>query len=217
LVKTPKLTFRFGINHKEPSMPRSSRRSSSLRPGNPLPAPGADQDTTALSNQAPTADQVLAEIEARNRRINDLIESLPEEERGRLLDQFRQRSAEEIGKWFGTLMKGWSPEQCAGILFSLFKDVGDKITEEMFHGIRNMGKDTEARVRDRFTVKPRMVQRDDEVVRLRDEKKLSWYEILNHFRKSKKWAKNQGGRLITIKALKAAYRRRKQALAKATD
>jgi len=69
--------------------------------------------------------------------------------------------------------------------------------------------DSEKRVREHFTVKPRMTARGEEVVRLRDVENLEWKEIVKRIRGYPDWAKGQKGEPVSKRALMAAYWRQK--------
>jgi hypothetical protein len=55
-----------------------------------------------------------------------------------------------------------------------------------------------------------MTERDDEIVRLRDEEKLSWKEIGKKIRGDPQWAKGRNGEPISDAALRLAYFRHKK-------
>jgi len=186
-------------------------------PPEPRARPGDDQAPAVQPGPSVTADMVWAEIEASYERIYDLIESLPTEQRGLLLYLFRQKAAEEVRKWHTSLMKGWQPKDYANYLFEAFKDIGEGITPELYHGIRNMRQNIEAAVKGRFTVKPRMTARDAEVVRLRDEEGLDWDAILARIRTNPAWEKVRGGNQVKKRTLRVAYQRHKAKLKRASS
>jgi hypothetical protein len=80
--------------------------------------------------------------------------------------------------------------------------------------IKDMAKGIESKVKGHYTVKPRKTERDDEIVRLRDEKNLPWGEIHKEICKKPAWATTGGEepKPITQAGLRSAYARRKKQL-----
>jgi hypothetical protein len=58
-------------------------------------------------------------------------------------------------------------------------------------------------------VKPRFGERDDAIVRMRDEEGCDWGAIYHRLRRHPEWWKAQGRNPITIRAIREAYRRKK--------
>jgi hypothetical protein len=56
-------------------------------------------------------------------------------------------------------------------------------------------------------VRPRLKDRDTEIVRLRDKEKLTFGQIKREIRRKQEWAVMQNGKPITVAAIKAAYLR----------
>jgi hypothetical protein len=195
----------------EPRTPLPSQFTTDLCPGC-----HAAKDSAIDSDHGKAADQVWAEIEATYLKINDLIDSLPAEERIHLLHRFNMLAAEEVKKWFATAIKGLRPEDLADFLMKMFVPAGGGVYEEAFYGIKNIVKETETKVKDHFIPKARMVARDDEVVRLKDEEGLKWIDIFKRIRANPVWAINKKtGRPVTKRALMVAYKRRKDKIKEA--
>ena len=89
-----------------------------------------------------------------------------------------------------------------GIVVEQGAQLGVQFAEQTQEAVRQ--------VKDHFTVKPRMTARDEEVVRLRDEEKLEWKDILKRIRSVPEWAESSKGKQVTKRALIAAYHRRKK-------
>lgn len=177
------------------------------------PSAIADGPTGSVQDIAlsPNADHVWDQIETTYRNINDLINSLPPDERAQLAERFQRLATEEIPKWWASVMSGMTPEQLAEFLENGLTDTGRKITDATFVGMKNMAKTIETKVKDHFTPKPRMTARDDEIVRLHDEEKLDWKEITKRIRSVPEWANSSKGKAVTQRSLVTAYGRRKKA------
>jgi hypothetical protein len=133
------------------------------------------------------------------RELNALIDDLTPEERAYYFNTRFQKLATEIqSKW-------WVPwtGRTVGEMFI----AGCKAAEWAMDKVRNEG----SRVKDHFTVKPRMTARDDEVVRLRDQEGLAWKEITKRIRANPDWACGRKGKPVSTRALVVAYSRRKKA------
>src|SRR5262245_21635845 len=87
------------------------------------PSLGEDVPAAALS-QHNTAEGVWAEIEALYRRINSLIISLAPEERERIAQRFEQAVAEEVAKWWRTVLDKMTPNQVADFFTRVLTSIG---------------------------------------------------------------------------------------------
>jgi hypothetical protein len=58
-------------------------------------------------------------------------------------------------------------------------------------------------------VRPRNQVRDAEIVRLRDQEKLTWGQVLRKIKTNSEWAKNERGCPLSLDAVKQAYKRAK--------
>src|SRR5262249_39046180 len=148
-----------------------------------------------------TAAEVWSEIQVSHTRIDGMIKRLPAEERTRLRDQFVGVAVEYLSVWMAFLVQGMSEQQIAAIYIQAAASRGCTFTNEAFYRLKGIAKEAEQRVKEQVKVKPRMIARDEEVVRLRDEDKLEWKEILKRIRSNPDWAKGQGGKPVTLKAL----------------
>jgi hypothetical protein len=157
-----------------------------------------------------TAELVWNAIEVFFPMINDAISRLPENERNKLVSRFQKHIMEEVPKWVRSMVPDMSPTEYTDYFIQTMAESGMACTVQSFDAIKEMTENFEKEVKDRFTVKPRMTERDYEVVRLRDQEKRDWKEILKLIRSNPTWAKGRDGKLITMKALKAAYGRRKK-------
>jgi hypothetical protein len=153
---------------------------------------------------------VWREIVASYEKINELIKQLAPQERERLCQMLERLTAEGVIGWWATTLKGLTPEQAADFDSRFYKTMGFKFLEETWHAIKNALKATEERVKDHFTPKPRMTERDEEIVRMRDQEGLAWKGILKEIRKNPAWDKGGRGKSLTVGVLKTAYTRRKK-------
>lgn len=154
-----------------------------------------------------TAEQAWTEIESTYRKISDLIQNLPDNEKVQLLDRFQGLIAAEIPKWWGSLLKGMAPEQLTEFLFKGMVYIGQECTEETFYAIKDMAK----RVNDHYTAKPRNTERDKMIVKLHDEDKLSYGKIARKLlQHNAEWA-GDDGKPIQYDAVRNAYNRMKKA------
>jgi hypothetical protein len=163
-----------------------------------------------MKPKQPTAEEVWREIEKALSKIDGLIERLPADERPRLREQFENVAVEHLSRWMATLVQGMSEQEIAAICIRAAASLGCNFTNLAFYRLKDITHEAAQRVKDQLTVKPRMTARDDEVVRLRDQDKLPWKEIMMRIRSNPDWAAGQGGRPVTAKALCAAYIRRKK-------
>jgi len=76
--------------------------------------------------------------------------------------------------------------------------------------VNEMAKSIQRQEKAHFLPGPRMTERDEEVVRLRDQEQLDWDEITKRIRSNPAWATGQGGKKVSKRALMAAYSRRKK-------
>jgi hypothetical protein len=157
-----------------------------------------------------TAMDVWCEIAASYEKVNELIKRLSPQERERLCHMFERVTVEGVIGWWGTMLKGLTPEQAADFDSKFYKTMGFKFLEETFHVIKNELKVREERVKDHYTPKPRMTERDEEIVRLRDQEGLAWKGILKEIRKNPAWDKGGRGKSVTVGVLKTAYTRHKK-------
>jgi hypothetical protein len=158
-----------------------------------------------------TVEKVWAEIKATCDRIDHLINGLPPDQKALLVEPLLHLHAQRVSMWWATVMQGMTPEQFDELMFMHHVSVGVNATRDMFHSIRDMTAKREAAVKDHFTPKPRMTERNAEVVRLRDVEKRSWKEVHQRIRANPEWAKDQAGNDISARALKEAYGRLKRA------
>jgi hypothetical protein len=159
-------------------------------------APAEDPQAQEAGSSA-RVEQIWAEIESYYRKINGLINGLPQADRSSLFPRFQKLADEVPSLWwapFTAEVIGFFVEQGAQLRF--------QFEEEKQEAVRQ--------VKDHFTVKPRMTARDEEVVRLRDEEKLEWKDILKRIRSNPEWAASPKGKQLTMRALIAAYHRRKK-------
>jgi hypothetical protein len=158
-----------------------------------------------------TAEQVLEEIEVAFKKLDGLIENLLPQEQALFCERLKAMATQKVMEWWAVTVREMNPEQLTEFIVKSFADVGWKWTEETFHGIKEMGKRIEAKVKDHYTVKPRMTARDEEVKRLVEQEKLDWKEIAKRIRSNSDWAENDHGKPVTARALMTAYHRPKKA------
>jgi hypothetical protein len=169
---------------------------------------GVPENTVKRKPLTPAKAQ--AKIEELCRKIDDVVESVPSEERGPLRVWLMDLAENVVPRWWAALLRPLSLGDLADYYGQFFGRLGAEGAEEMFNGVRNMATDIEARVKDHFTAKPRNTARDDEIVRLRDEEGLDLKQIRKRIRNVPEWANGPGGKPITIGAIRTAYHRRKK-------
>jgi hypothetical protein len=82
---------------------------------------------------------------------------------------------------------------------------------EPAYGLKGVAKRVEAMLKLALNARPRMRDRDDEVVRLRDQEGMDWTGVCHRIRRNPAWAKGRDGQPVTKRMLQVAYRRRKKA------
>jgi len=153
----------------------------------------ASQPSPADSVEGARVEQAWAEIETGYRRLIELIAALNPQDRNECFARFQRLSRKIEAPW----LLPFNADTIAHFVGEGAK-YGQKTREEV------------ARVKDHYTVKPRMTARDDEIVRLRDQEKLDWDEIRKRIRGNPEWANGRDGKPVSKKALLAAYARRKK-------
>jgi hypothetical protein len=144
-------------------------------------------------------DQVWTEIETKYRRLTDLIDSLAaEDERFFRSTRFQVLASESQSQWWIP-----RPEHTGSEYLRFCLNAGVQLARTYEKEKQDLKK--------HFTVKPRMTSRDDAIVRMIDEDKLSWREVLRIVKANSEWANSERGKPITHRALYAAYTRRKKA------
>jgi hypothetical protein len=140
-----------------------------------------------------------------------MIESLPSEERARMAQYFQYQVTVEAPKWWAAVLREMTtPQELADFLMHGFATVGLHSYNETFYAIKNMGKRIESEVKDRFTVKPRNVERDSAIVRLHEQEGLTFGQIPRRLQSlNPKWAR-EGGRPMERDAVEKAYHRMKK-------
>jgi hypothetical protein len=161
----------------------------------PLPdAPEGDPSSVTQPDSAEEVELAWCEIEPKALRIAQLVNGLTADE------QVHLGMLAGDGD-FGYETKWWEP-------FALLT-VAEGLASTVLDGIER-AKEVAKEVRDHYTPKPRMTERDDEIVRLRDEEQLSWKEIRKKIRGDPRWAKGRNGKPISEGALRLAYNRHKK-------
>jgi hypothetical protein len=92
---------------------------------------------------------------------------------------------------------------------SLCRQIGDVM--KTAYGLKGIAKRVETTVKFALNARPRMADRDDEIVRLKDQEGLSWTAVWHKIRLNPAWAKGRDGQPVTKRMLQVAYRRRKKA------
>jgi hypothetical protein len=143
--------------------------------------------------------------------LGRLIEQLAPEERSKYSELVQQGMIDHIRR---ALHHNYQSSD----LFSIceadarwWAEIGAQATGAEIVLRHNAARQLEEEVISRFTPKPRMTERDATIVRLRDEEHLKWSEIRKQIRANAEWAKGRDDKPITLAALKAAYRRYKEA------
>ena len=160
-----------------------------------------------------TAEQVWSDIEAKYKGINELIASLPADEKANLRERFQTLVAQEVPKWWTILLQEMTPDQFTEHLVRCFAAIGQGCTEQTFAGIKTMTARIEAKVKDHFTVKPRMVERDKEIVRLHEEGKSFGQIALKLKASNPQWV-GKNGKPLATRTVAQAYRRARRLLDK---
>jgi hypothetical protein len=141
--------------------------------------------------------------------VNGFLENLPPRTRDQVTAEIRRRITREVPTWFGASARGMTPDQFAEFMSELFAPAGRALADQVFHGIKAMAATVEARVKERFTPKPRNTERDEKIVALHDEDGLSFGRIGRRLAAlNPRWG-GKGGRPLSRDAVEKAYHRRK--------
>src|SRR5262249_46754540 len=156
-----------------------------------------------------TVADVCDRIQTHLREIIGLMKQLPAEERLEMLEWLEEERYNFWAHLTKPLIQKMSLETIAALQMKVAVSFGLNTAEEIFYRVKNIANEARAQERDRLTVKPRKTARDDEIVRLRDEEKLNWGEIVQRIRGNPDWCNGPHGKKVTRRAVQAAYRRRK--------
>jgi hypothetical protein len=176
-----------------------SRDSASPKPG-PCPSPSPA-----------TAEKVWEEFRTDYRKYEGLIGSLPPAERQRLAVLFRELVAEELPKWWDVALRElMTREGLCGYFLRAFVDLGLSNFDVMCSAISDMAKRIESRAKRQRDPKPRNVERDAAIVRLRDQEGLTFGKIAKRLKTlNPKWA-SEDGTPMKRDAVEKAYQRMKK-------
>jgi hypothetical protein len=145
----------------------------------------------------------------RSQSVPDMICGLLQGGGQPALDRALKMDIAQFAENWGYFIRLLTPSQFDQHINSVRSLLGLEPLRTTGAAFRDMVKDLEAKVKSRFTPKPRCTARDAEVVRLRDEDKLTWKEILRRIRDNETWTMS-GNKPVTRRALQAAYGRRKK-------
>jgi hypothetical protein len=164
----------------------------------------AKSSTSSQNNNASAKERPLSmrakrawkEIEKLYRQINALIDCLQDEDRNPVFARFQDLADKIKSRW-------WTPHTAStlgksfeqGALLGL--DFGKKIKEEA------------KKMKDHYTPKPRMTERNKEIVRIHDEEDLSFGKIGRRLQQlNPKWVGGDG-KPLSRDATEKAYHRTK--------
>jgi len=176
-------------------------------PKKPIRKGKTKSSTTPQNDNASAKDRPLSlrgerawkEIEKLYRQINDLIDGLQDEDRNPAFARFQDLADKIKSRW-------WTPIKASTL--------GKFFEQGALHGVEvgEMIQDAKKEVKDRFTRKPRMTERNNKIVQLHEEEKLSFGGIgLRLQELNPKWVRRNGKPLSRDAAEKAYHRTKTKA------